>query len=157
MSQATQRLKENAVCESLDDDQINAISALMEDHAQAAIDENQNLLRTILEESASRLRDGGPRYEIADQLLEAASASFESLCSQNVEIEVDEHLQPPKPRTQAKGHPVLNALYSAVQLRDGITAIEISGHVPSEERQTEYKSALLSLRDVLNTHLKESN
>jgi hypothetical protein len=75
---------------------------------------------------------------------------------ENVEIEIDEENILLK-TTQASNHenPLLAALYRAAALQDGISAIRIAGEEPSLDHHTELRTALKTLRDALNSDLKD--
>lgn len=157
MTDATTTIEQAEFLTDLDPQVKSQLEDLIKKFANDAIQENSNILRLVIEESADRLRNGGPRYEIAEQLQEAASASFEELCSRNIEIEVDDDLIPVKKRPEVHGDPILRSLLRAIQLRDAISALEISGDTPSPERHSEFQSALYELRDILNKNLKDQD
>jgi len=155
MSQAEQKIAKQEIFSGLSEDVRIAVVAAMEQHASEQEKEATNILRGILEDTAMRLKAGGPRYEIAAQLEDAASSSFQELCHLNVEIEVDDGLALPSEKPVLQGDPVMTAVYRVVQLRDGIAAIEISGETASDQRHQELRSAIVDLRNTLNLHVKE--
>lgn len=157
MSTAEQKLREAKLPDELGEDAIAQLAALMDQHARETSRERTNLLRLVMEDTAERLKAGGSVAEVAQQLEDASSASFDELCELNVEIEMDEDLGQTRSRPQIHGDPILIALYRAMQLRDGIAALEISGEVPTPQRHAEYLEALQALKHALNTHLKDKD
>jgi DNA-binding transcriptional regulator GbsR (MarR family) len=145
-------LQDRGFQSEISDSDIQIMMSITQDISNA----ETNLLRSIMQGAARRLHHNGPRHEIAHQLEEASSESFSQLARENVEIEIDEENIMLK-TTQASNHenPLLAALYRAAALQDGISAIRIAGEEPSLDHHTELRTALKTLRDALNSDLKD--
>ena len=129
------------------------ITELLQTRDKETATEATNLLRSVMQDAALRLQNGGSKLEVSEQLIAASEASFQELMSQNIEIEIDQELAQASSRREILGDPVLMALHHATSLHDGISALRIAGETPSEERETEFKSSLRALRDTLNKYL----